>query len=304
MKKIRLLTLVIVICAVILLGCRPSPSSIPTSEISTPTLTAEPTITPTAVLLTPTPSFSQIRFNVENIARLPGERFSLNLSGITTVDSNELFIYGSLNSVSKGWEEKSVILKSVDQGLSWDEVFEPIDNNSIMFVSFIDKDQGWLLCAWTVEATSDLKLYKTSDGGKNWAFVSKIPMSHWYGFPSQMQFITPDYGKMEFVYIGGAPETDKISFMSTSDGGVTWSEDSSLHASSQHFAVYDGYNRTVPPHFISFGTDYSIWMLNTRSLTNSFYTLQVLMSSSAEWQSSIRIADDYTFKNGQVSITK
>lgn len=303
MKKIRLLTLVIVICAVILLGCSPSPSSIPTSKISTPTLTAEPTTPPTAVLPTPTPSFSQIQFNVDNIAKLPGERFSLNLSGITTVDSNELFIYGSLNSVSQGWK-KSVILKSVDQGLSWEEIFEPINSNSIMFVSFIDKNQGWLLCAWTVEDISDLKLYKTFDGGKNWSFVSKIPMLHWYGFPSRMQFITPDYGKMEFVYIGGAPGTDKISFMSTSDGGITWSEDSSLPTASQRFSVYDGYIHTVPPQFTTFGTDDSIWMLNDQRVTGSFYKLQVLMPNSAEWQHSSMIADDYTFNNGQVSITK
>ena len=286
-----------------LLGCSPSQNSIPTSVVFTPTHTARPTSTPIEFPVTPTPSFSQIRLNVENIAKLPGERFSLNLYGITTVDSDELFLYGSLQSVFEGWQ-KSVILKSIDQGRSWDEVFEPIENNFIMFVSFIDDNQGWLVSAWALESIGDLKLYKTADGGKSWTFVSKIPMWQWYGFPTRMQFLTPDYGEMDIVYIGGAPGTDKISFMATTDGGDTWSEKSSLPTASPDFSVYDAYRRSVPSHFISFGSDESIWIAKDRRVSDSFYELQVLMPFATEWQSVSKIADDYTFKDGQVSITK
>jgi hypothetical protein len=303
MDKIRLLILVIAVPTVTLLGCSPSLNPVPTTVNIIPTLAVHPTSTPTASPITPTPNSAQIRLNVENIAKLPGERFSLNLYGITAVDSGELFIYGFLESVFEGWR-RSVILKSVDQGLSWNEVFEPIDNNFILFVSFIDENQGWLLCAWALETIDDLKLYKTSDGGESWTFVSEIPMWQWYGSPTRMQFLTPDYGEMDIVYIGGAPGTDKISFLSTSDGGVTWSEKSILPTVSQNVSVYDAYRRSIPSRFISFGTDESIWIVNDRRVSDSFYELQILMPFAAEWQSVSRIANDYTFNDGQVSITK
>ncbi|HLO29202.1 MAG TPA: hypothetical protein VK249_08710 [Anaerolineales bacterium] len=300
MTKLRL---VIAVFISILLGCNPQPNSVPTRVDFTPTLTARPTSLPTALPMTPAPAFAEIRWNVENITKLPGDRFSLSLDGMTAVDSRELFVYGDLQSIFEGWR-RSLILKSVDQGRSWDEVFEPIDNNSVLFVSFIDQSQGWLLCAWTLEALADLKLYQTSDGGKTWTFVSKIPMWQWYGSPTRLQFLTPDYGEMDILYIGGAPGTDKISSMSTSDGGVTWSEKTSLPTVSQGISVYDAYRRSVPPRLLSFGTDDSIWIVNDRRVSDSFYELQVLRPSSAEWQSVNRIANVYTFKDGQVSITK
>ena len=302
MNKVKRL---VVLIAIILLGCSSSLNPIPSSTRTPSTSALVPTDTPTTLPTTPTPNFAQIRFDDDQIAKLQTDRFLLYLVGIAAVDSSELFIYGDIeNSVGSG--QRSVILKSEDQGHTWDEIFAPIENNSILFVSFIDQSCGWLLSAWTIEMIGKLQLYQTTDGGKNWNFVSNIPMWQWYGHPSRMQFFTPEFGEMDFVYIGGAPGTDKISFMSTSDGGITWTEAASLPVNPLNLSVYDSYRRTLPRPFVSFGSDESIWMLNDRRVsdTHYFYELQAKMQELATWQVLIRIAEDYTYKDGKVSITK
>ena len=120
------------------------------------------------------------------------------------------------------------IIKTVDSGQSWTEVYKNDDlTKPIQRVFFMDSKTGYAASAST--------LLKTTDEGDTWSTVStgqKFPLE---GFGGDIYFINTDTG-----FIGGA---EKI--LRTSDGGQNWQDVQFDDSSNQSILNFDFVSHTV-----------------------------------------------------------
>ncbi len=131
---------------------------------------------------------------------------------------------------SHGWASGSGgIEATVDGGSTWSLQYgaTPQDKASVVLtgigaLDFLDRDQGW--------AVDGGSLIETSDGGAIWTSVGKPDALHG---ASQLRFFDRRHGwsivTQEPCSISSGC-TDEGSLLSTSDGGLTWTQ-SSLHDS-------------------------------------------------------------------------
>lgn len=134
-----------------------------------------------------------------------------------------------------------MLLRSDDGGITWREVLEPLYGSSVLFASFVENGEGWLMTGWTIEAVDQLTLYHSTDYGNTWQELSTVPRWQWYGYPARMQFLNRQHGEIDMVYVGGAPNTDRIAKLTTEDGGATWTEASAIPLISDAIDTLNNY---------------------------------------------------------------
>ena len=99
---------------------------------------------------------------------------------------------------------KKILLETTDSGNTWQEV-SSLKGYNFRDISFFNETTGWLL--------SNRKIFKTVDGGSDWAMLSFSPPS---GSFTKIYFINATNG-----WVG----TDKGYLYKTTDGGDTWVDD-------------------------------------------------------------------------------
>ena len=111
----------------------------------------------------------------------------------------------SLNGYVCGYG--GMVLKTTDGGLKWEELQVPTDG-LIIKIFFLDKDIGWYL------SYGDRSLYKTTDAGMNWSFVSSFSprYAHTIWFVNELTGFAGGY----------------YNLLKTTDGGLTWTEDTNV----------------------------------------------------------------------------
>jgi photosystem II stability/assembly factor-like uncharacterized protein len=130
------------------------------------------------------------------------------------------------------------LYKSLDLGVTWDTINVPVDqNNSFRYFYFINGNTGF------VDATTSV--YKTTDGGNNWAEVH-FP----FPYSDPLYFYDEDEGfrlrgAHFFINESRDPTSGSIFFI-TGDGGNTWTQGTL----SELVSMYDTH---FPYHGYGFG---------------------------------------------------
>ncbi len=118
----------------------------------------------------------------------------------------------SLNGYVCGYG--GMVLKTTNGGLKWEELQVPTDG-LIIRIFFLDKDIGWYL------SYGDWSLYKTTDSGINWSFVSSFSPR----YATTLWFVN------ELIGFAGGDNN----LLKTTDGGLTWFEDVNV---SNCYSIY------------------------------------------------------------------
>ena len=118
---------------------------------------------------------------------------------------------GELNNNSNWFDCCGVILRTLDDGLTWDTT---LLETVVRSIQFIDNDTGF--------ATSNqLLFYKTTDGGDNWeTIVVSYPEP---GIFSDNYFTSVHFKNSQEGYMcGHTGMSNDVSAFRTTDGGYTW----------------------------------------------------------------------------------
>jgi len=132
-------------------------------------------------------------------------------------------IYVACRDLNTAAPNMSKIYKTIDNGLTWTDLTPDTTNTGQGFaaVHFVDELVGY----WVISE----KLYKTIDGGANWT-SSTLPLGHNALSINSIHFNDENNGVIgtwngTFAYLGGV--------LSTTDGGITWSDTAfSINSSS------------------------------------------------------------------------
>jgi hypothetical protein len=278
-------------------ACFRGPAS-STPELSTSTPWTPPTVQPTATLHVP--AEVSIAFQKDDLDQPNADEVWMNYPKIYALDSNILFLYGSITG-SNGSALRSMLLRSEDGGLHWQEVLKPIYANSVLFISFIENGEGWAMTAWTMEGVTQPILYHSTDYGETWLEVSATQMWIWPGGPSRMQFLSSLYGEMDIVYINTAPGKDRIAKLATSDGGQTWNEISAIPFNKDGISIYENYRAALPDRQLSVVRDNSIWHVEDHSWKVP-HILYVKLDDDISWRVIGLIPNKYRYENGSLTI--
>ncbi|HVJ49082.1 hypothetical protein [Desulfitobacterium sp.] len=185
-------------------------------------------------------------------------------SQITTL---KLSFGGFLNGVvidfitpNTGWiavgsldEPYTIVLHTDDGGCNWD-VTRLSNVSGIISLDFINEKHGWLFANTQGGSlgSSDVELYVTEDGGKNWSEISKTESNHqtpgslpFAGHKSGISFIDSQNGWST----GGIGWSDAIWFYETNDEGQTWKPQNIPQPPK--IKKLNAYPNTSPPKFFS-----------------------------------------------------
>jgi len=80
--------------------------------------------------------------------------------------------YAGVSRKYSNGSEKIVVMKTIDGGISWNDIWEGTDSPEyVEKIVFTNNNEGWI--AGTLTYSYSYLLYKTTDGGSNWDFVPK-----------------------------------------------------------------------------------------------------------------------------------
>ncbi len=114
---------------------------------------------------------------------------------------------------------QTMLLSSTDGGKNWKQVIAPDFGYEILHLDFVNEKVGYLINFWVVEGAGDLKLYKTTDSGKTWNFISAIPKNDFLCLPLITQFTDERNGLV--IYECDVPDPGYYAW-STINGGQKW----------------------------------------------------------------------------------
>ena len=133
------------------------------------------------------------------------------------VESPSLAELHFLNELD-GWAlSESQIVRTNDGGLNWYDV-TPSDIQGTNYpgeIFVLDKNHAWLQKADSNNYPNNGLLYRTSDGGLNWA-VSSTPFSE-----GGLSFLNPNQG-WALANLGVGAGSNTVAVFQTTNGGETW----------------------------------------------------------------------------------
>ncbi len=133
---------------------------------------------------------------------------------ITTTDLRSITNYNaSIFWIGGGYGSEGVIVKSSNSGDSW-QIMQTFDR-PIEYIQFIDATTGF--------ASSDSRVYKSTNGGVNWVDIN---------LPTSGYFLTFHMANANVGYASNWDNTYK-----TLDGGLTWGEQSTVMPQTAMFDI-------------------------------------------------------------------
>ncbi|MEZ4885811.1 MAG: hypothetical protein R3E32_13840 [Chitinophagales bacterium] len=137
---------------------------------------------------------------------------------IFPISDDNLLLEGRMAYVGDMYSQ-TLLLSSTDGGKNWKQVVAPDFGYEILHLDFVDEKVGYLINFWVVEGAGDLKLYKTTDAGKSWNFISAIPKNDFLCLPLITQFTDERNGLV--IYECDVPDPGYYAW-STINGGQKW----------------------------------------------------------------------------------
>ena len=306
---------------VLIVSCSPV-TRIPDTESSIPVSTLTSTSTATLLLSTATPGpLAQVilpEFELEGPAWIdqydvaPG--VYLSIQGVCAFDKRTALLYGSLWAMPPDINQ-SLILRTADGGQTWAEVMDPFPDGAVIMMSVIRSGMGWAMIITGREDIQAIYIYRTEDQGRTWEKVSdNVPRAEWYAFPADMEFTDSLHGRINMWYQDGAPGTDRVAFITTSDGGFTWRETGSYilglsdlqrntptAASASAQATRDA-SFTHKDLDVSIGEDGYIWRIRDETLSSHILFIEQSSPISHTWEIVSQIAYHYKYRIGPTTM--
>jgi hypothetical protein len=209
---------------------------------------------------------------------------SIFLPRIYAIDKNTVFVFFAIEGYDSGY--RTLILRSEDGGISWQEVMTPLLRSAIFHINFINNKVGWALAITGTEGPGDFTLYKSFDGGKSWGKVTIIQNRSMEGTIG-MSFTNELKGE---IILGRSAITPKSIVLRTSDGGLNWSEAESLSTTD-----YDALDDSL-----SKGLDGSEWKLNV-SNNDHLIDISRRLPLNTNWSDVSILPEVYKIVNGCIS---
>lgn len=255
--------------------------------------------TPESSDMAPTPStvrFLDARADIDGTPAMKAQAIEggvrLYLAGILAMDGDVAFLFGSLGAPAG--DLGSVLMRTGDGGSSWSEVMRPVSGSVVQDVKFADDGRGWALVRWTVEGPGEVILYRTTDAGRTWEKLSDVPKSRWNGYPSGMSFSDASNGQVDMIYEGGPRSADRVAFLTTHDGGLTWKETRSVPLDVYH----QEHSRDAHQ---SAGRDGSLWKLESGDGNASQAVVSRRPTKESGWSVVSVIPRDFKYVNGRLA---
>ncbi len=216
-------------------------------------------------------------------------RISLDIIGICSLDKNVAFLYG-LSSVG------SVLLRTEDGGLQWQEVMQSDPRSQVRWVGFADAKTGWALVEdYWGEAGGPIALYLTTDTGKTWKPLSIVPTITRYWSFVNIQLFDAQKGQIDLLDGQDSEALSEYVFTwTTVDGGRTWQE------TNRRYVSQDAIKDMQLPHKLdrSAGKDGSQWEYDDRSDPEKIIVKRRL--SANQPLTSVAIQKYWDYKNKRI----
>jgi hypothetical protein len=303
---IMLVAVLVISCALQFMSWTAAPA---VADLAYTATASPPPIGSPAPTSTATVSFAPVQFlntetgflgGLEEVAATSG--VDLGVSGIYALDKATAFLFGSMDVY--GNTMFSIVLMTEDGGKHWTEVMPRIAGSSVLFVSFVEGGKGWALAMWTVEGPGAATLYHSTDYGRTWHKLSDVPKWAWYGVPIRMEFYDEKRGQIDIVYDVGLPSTNRIAFLTTSDGGLSWQETGSYSLSAETSegvataeAIYQQNHAADPDQ--STGRDGSSWKVRAGG-EFPYVTVLRKLTTESDWSAVSLIPRTFKYQDGKI----
>ncbi len=212
-----------------------------------------------------------------------GDNWSLKTEGIINSNLSSAVFVNSNTGIAVG---QNYILKTTNNGIMWALKF----NDPSLFwnkVQMLDENIGFA-------SSNNRNLYKTTNGGENWFFISTfgsglITINYAYSF----QFVNTLTGYASGYQYNAPPGPNIKSFFKTIDGGLNWSR------------VYSGGVGTLyDQHFINDNTGMLVGYNNVLKTVNGGLNWNVCVNTSATYNKVYYLDDSNIWVIGSESIIK
>jgi len=204
---------------------------------------------------------SSVSFN--NFTDINSSKVTEKILDYQLLDADNIFLYADSNC----------IIKSSNGGSTWTKLHMNFSPNSY---SFANLNTGY--------AAYNKNICKTYDGGLTWDTVYKFTnyISGFYAATSNISFLTPDFGMVNFRSSGSQMYSDIVYY--TSDGGITWQ---TMNAGGGSSGTAQSGNTTTMRNFqmksLTTGYYISINTLSNHTGSSSYYYLKKTVNGGANW---------------------